>query len=281
MPALLWTSRRALISSALSISPLAAIASLAPARPARARPVRPTQTDVHYVGSEVPDRLADIFKSYVCAVKEAIGDSFEARLVVYGVSTGMPAGMPGDPARDYSGNRKYCGEFQKPGGFPSQEPYALCSDETCTSEEKIKCCRHYAYCVPYDRFPATPLDAVSTVVVSSRIVNLPEETIRGILAHELGHAVDFHAFGKRYRLKNRPVEMVSSELEARMRMIDAAIDDVEYRADDLANVLLLEGTGQRLCYDPKTLLQSVRHEASCGPLGDDHYSHPVLRRPII
>ena len=243
-------------------------------------------SDVPYVGSEVPSNLAEVFTAYVSDIQQRLGPSFDARLAIYGVTQRLPAGIPGDPARDYSSNRRNCGEFRKPGGFPSPiEPYAICDDVTCTSEEKTKCCRHYAYCVPYDTFPANKLDAVSTVMVSSRIVNLPEATIRGILAHELGHAVDFHMFGKRYRLKNKAVQVSSEDLEVRLREIDATVDDVEFRADDFANVLMLEGQGQRLCYDRNTKLQRVRTgwTATCGEQWgeDDHFPHPVLRRPIL
>ena len=259
------------------MSTLAAMLALQNTRPCEARPA-----DLSFVGSEVPPALAAIFSAYVTEIREALGPSFNARLAIYGVTARLPSGIPGDPARDYSSNRRNCGEFRKSGGFPPVEPYAICDDAACTSEEKTTCCRHYAYCVPYDNCPSNELDAVSTVVVSSRIVNLPETTIRGIIAHELGHAVDFHAFGKRYRLRNKPVEVSSDELESRLSEINATVADVEFRADDLANLLVLNGVGQRLCYDRGTRLQRLRPLPDCWDENDsEHYSHPVLRRPIL
>jgi hypothetical protein len=269
--------RKAIVSSVGTMSLLEA---LVPLTSQAAQPAS-TASKAVYVGDEIPEALARIFRSYVNVLKEAIGDAFDARLAVYGVTARMPNGIPGDPAREYSSFRKNCGKFRNPGGFPGNEPYDLCEDDSGSlpCDAKVKCCRHYAYCVPYDRFPANQLDAVSSVVLSSRIVNLPEETIRGIIAHELGHAVDFHMFGKRYRLQDRPTVVATVELERRIRLIDETIDDVEYRADDIANLLLLEADGSRLCYDPKTLLQSVVKASSCQGL-DDHYAHPLLRKPV-
>ena len=277
------TRRRLFLQGLRRLSTLAAVLVLQDASRSEARPFEARAADLSFVGSEVPPALAAIFSAYVADIRSALGPSFNARLAIYGVTPRLPSGIPGDPARDYSSNRRNCGEFRKPGGFPPVEPYAICDDVTCTSEDKTTCCRHYAYCVPYDNFPANELDAVSTVMVSSRIVNLPETTIRGILAHELGHAVDFHVFGKRYRLRNKPVEVSSGELESRLLEINATVGDVEFRADDLANLLVLEGAGQRLCYDRGTRLQRLRPlGGSCdGDDDDEHYGHPVLRRPIL
>lgn len=270
------TRRTLLLQGVGGMTTLATILALPNARPCEARPA-----DLPLVGNEVPKPIAAIFSAYVADIRAALGPSFDARLAIYGVTPRLPSGIPGDPAQDYSSNRRNCGEFRKPGGFPPVEPYAICDDAACSSEVKTICCRHYAYCVPYDNFPANELDAVSTIMVSSRIVNLPETTIRGIIAHELGHAIDFHVFGKRYRLRNKPVEVSNGDLESRLLEINANVADVEFRADDLANLLLLEGVGQRLCYERDTRLQRLRSLPDCGEKLSEHYSHPVLRRPII
>lgn len=55
------------------------------------------------------------------------------------------------------------------------------------------CCRHYAYYVPYDRLGPSP----GSVVVSPRLLRLPPARWRAILAHEMGHAIDFYLFGGR------------------------------------------------------------------------------------
>jgi len=222
--------RRALLVSlslSLSLAPVAIATRIPAALATPLPPPVPTTTPSlpPPTTEEIPPQLAAIFETYLAAIRSnlppAIASSFTARLAIYNVTTPLPAGIPGDPARDYTADRRNCGEFIPPGGIPARRdaPYAICSadgvggvggvggcegkkddrgDSSASSTTTTtKCCRHYAYCVPYDRFPARPIDAVSTVVVSSRVLDLPEANVRGILAHELGHAVDFYLFGRR------------------------------------------------------------------------------------
>jgi len=111
------------------------------------------------------------------------------------------------------------------------------------------------------------------------------DTIQGILAHELGHAIDFHAFGKRYRLQNRPCDFVSDNTDKLLRQIDFSVSDPEYRADLFANALVLSD-GQRLCYSSSNLLQTIINGPDCSssPGLMNHYSHEPLqgmRRVVI
>ena len=92
-------------------------------------------------------------------------------------------------------------------------------------------------------------------------------------------------------------------LGAGVRRIDDEVDDVEARADAFANLLVFgwgsereareggetEGkrgrVGKRLCYDPASLLQTIVESSSggrgCDDPFEDHYLHPILRRPVI
>jgi hypothetical protein len=235
------------------------------------------------VGAEIPEEIATVFDRYVSQIQDRIGESFNARLVIYSVTSRMPFGAPGDPSRQYGKDRKSCGQFHPP-GMQGGEPYEICST---SSPEGVKCCRHYAYCVPYDRFPAFPGDSVSSVVLSSRVPNLPTDVIEGILAHELGHAIDFHIFGKRYRLQNRACDFASEDLEKSLKQVDSSVLDPEYRADLFANVIVLSN-GEALCYNESNLLQTIITDKSINcsntPGLMNHYSHEPLqsmRRVVI
>ena len=72
-------------------------------------------------------------------------------------------------------------------------------------------CRHYAYCVPYTPRSTLPLNSITTVVVSERINAASEAVAKGILAHELGHSIDFHCFGARRDAK-RIIAVFTSSL---------------------------------------------------------------------
>lgn len=234
------------------------------------------------VGHEIPANIATVFTRYVSRIQETIGESFNARLVIYGVTDRMPSGAPGDPSKQYGRDRKSCGQFHSP-GIAGTQPYDICST---LSSVAVACCRHYAYCVPYDRFPAFPGDSVSAIVLSSRVFKLPMDTIEGILAHELGHAIDFHVFGKRYRLQNRSCQFLTEDVDAALHKIDSSVNDAEYRADLFANTVLLSQEEKALCYDSQSLLQTVVHgkDADCATAGLlNHYTHEPLqgRRKIV
>lgn len=235
------------------------------------------------VGSEIPEKIATVFDRYISRIQYKIGTGFNARIVIYGVTSRMPFGAPGDPSRQYGKDRKSCGRFHPP-GIEGSEPYDVCST---SSPVGATCCRHYAYCVPYDRFPAFPGDSFSSVVLSSRVPNLPMDTIEGILAHELGHAIDFHIFGKRYRLQNRACDFVSEDVDISLSQIDSSVADPEYRADLFANTVVLP-PGEALCYSKSNLLQTIITDkaTNCSDFPGlmKHYSHEPLqgmRRVVI
>ena len=172
------------------------------------------------------------------------------------------------------------------------DPQATMLDPQATmlDPQVRECCRHYAYCVPYDRFPSRKIDAVSTIVLSSRVARLPDRYWRGIIVHELGHCVDFYLFGKRYRtLKNIPMQGGDDALEARLHSIDSQIQDPEIRADVFADVLLLEPEHNQLCYDANLSIQTIVSDSEiCNGTVDSgvllkHYTHPPLtgRRWIL
>jgi hypothetical protein len=51
--------------------------------------------------------------------------------------------------------------------------------------------------VPYSPGARLAKNRITTVVVSPRLNAAPVNVARGILVHELGHAIDFHCFGSR------------------------------------------------------------------------------------
>lgn len=151
------------------------------------------------IGPEIPQHIADYFVNGVHLIQREIGAGFNARLAIYGVTKSLPSGSPGDPAKDY--NKGRCGTFIPP-SLQGVEPYQCCSQRDAQDDMLTReCCRHYAYCVPYDRFPARPADSVSTVVLSSRVFNASDETVEGIISHELGHAIDFTYLGRNIDFK--------------------------------------------------------------------------------
>jgi len=174
-----------------------------------------------------------------------------------------------------------------PPGTLGSEPYERClmSDdgrlEYSESERSLTrdCCRHFAYCVPYDRFPVQTRDMFSTVVLSSRVLRLSEENWKAIIAHELGHAIDFHIFGNRYRLKNRLTSFSSSNLESAVVRVDSE-QDPEVRADKLAEIFLLHPLRLKLCYDPETTIQVIQSDSQT--CETKHYSHsPIQGRRVL
>ena len=237
------------------------------------------------VGQEVAQiskEASDFFLNAVMEIQNGLDLNFMARLAIYGVSTRLPSGIPGDPARDYSrGTKTRCGKFLS----GSDQPYSICPTtyevtHDIVNDQQRQCCRHFAYCVPYSLPGFAVEDRVSTVMVSERLFRLPEKTWRAILAHELGHAIDFWTFGGRYRLRNHsPSRGMPLELENQL----ADISDPEFRADILGEYFVLKPHDQRLCYSPvSNLQQTVGLNVSCQGDGSTsqlmrHFSHPPIQ----
>lgn len=134
-------------------------------------------------------------------------------------------------------------------------------------------------------------DRVSTVVASPRIARLPEEQWKAILAHELGHAIDFYLFGKRYRLRNHAVNVSANDQQPTMLLTNLAeIDeepDPELRADAFGELLVLKPRNQKLCYDPVLTLQTLTDPSDpCDGNGNNgehlmrHYTHAPLQGSV-
>lgn len=143
-------------------------------------------------------------------------------------------------------------------------------------------------------------DRISTVVISARLLLYDEKTWHAVLAHELGHVIDFYLWGgKRYRLKNNYIDKVLLRIQGNNDgdVLKNALeninkeDDAEYRADLLGEYFVLRPFRQRLCYDPMFLLQTVVddpqavcHDEGDGRSGGDelikyvrHYAHEPLQ----
>jgi hypothetical protein len=286
--------RRALLGAAVAL--LAASTVPSPA----ARAALPARVELP-AGDEVPLEVRLWFADAVASVRSALGgdgalaprgarrrEPFSARLAIYGVTRALPSGTPGDPARDFgAGAAARCGAFLG-GGAPA--PYAACplpGAPPPTSEDRAAandCCRHYAFAIPYAVFAPAAVDRASTVVVAPRLLRLPPERWRAVLAHELGHAADFFLFGRRYRLRDRRDAVAAAEpaLRALLEAADAEAD-AEVRADLLADALLLRPAGARLCYDPAERLQLLAPAgAACDGDGAGgelmrHYLHAPIR----
>ena len=252
--------------------------------PAVAVPSKPT-TALPMAGEEVPLAVRSFFCEAIGSIATKLGEDFKSRLVVYESSSRLPSGIPGNPAKEYDKSRKQaCGTF-RPG---SLKPYDICPEpsEEALDETSRACCRHFAYAVPYSRFGLAVEDRMSTVVVSQRLFLLEEERWKAILAHEIGHVVDFYLYGKRYGLKNHPIPlhnnnnaMASDRLRRKVSEIDEERDP-EVRADALGELFVLEPLQQSLCYDSKLAIQILVDDPR---LCDDnesltrHYSHPPLQ----
>lgn len=255
--------------------------------PAIAVPSKPT-TALPMAGEEVPLAVRLFFCDAIDSIATNLGEDFKSRLVVYESSSRLPSGIPGNPAMEYDKSRKQaCGIF-RPGAF---KPYDICPEpnEEALNETSRACCRHFAYAVPYSRFGLAVEDRVSTVVVSQRLFLLEEERWKAILAHEIGHVVDFYLYGKRYGLKNHPIPlhndsnaMASDRLRRQVSEIDEE-PDPEVRADALGELFVLEPLQQSICYDKKLAIQLLVDDPR---LCDDneslsrHFSHPPLQGSV-
>ena len=225
----------------------------------------------------------------VATLFDTATDEFKVRLAVYGITSNLPTGIPGDPSKDYRRNSSTtCGTFQSPLLTDAGKPYAFCPLPGQAPSDPIirECCRHYAYAVPYAKFGLAQEDRVTTIIVSPRLFLLPEKQWKAILAHELGHAVDFYLFGSRYRLRNRKVK-VPKMLAEKLEAVNREIDDPELRADVLGEMLVLVPLmNKKLCYDPVLTLQAmVEPDADCsgGTAGEGggafmrHYTHDPIQ----
>ena len=75
------------------------------------------------------------------------------------------------------------------------------------------------------------------VVSEDALLSLSETQRRAVIAHELGHAIDFVAFGQHYKLTSHADALIGDQIEA--RSLDCSSDDPEERADIIANRMVL------------------------------------------
>lgn len=141
-----------------------------------------------------------------------------------------------------------------------------------------------AYCLPGDSFGFSS-PKLSSIVISPRVLQLTEDNWKAIIAHELGHAIDFWLFGSRYGLKDRmktvlAQNQLSEDFLNTVKKIDLE-DDPEVRGDLLGELFLLKNKGLRLCYDMKLTIQKLVPEGT--ECGDEnglllrHFPHPPLQ----
>lgn len=201
------------------------------------------------------------FYELLATAQQLLGTNLQVRLVWYNPRS-TPAGIPGDPAKDFASSGLgalrqgdgRCGDFSP----ESDRPYALCPapGDAPASDLARGCCRHLAYAVPYSLFTALPwLAGRSTVVLSPRLAAFPEATWQGVVAHELGHTVDFWLFGSKYGLRDHAASCSDPRLVQRLQQVAAHEPDAELRADLLADAVLLQPAGRKLCYASATTLQ--------------------------
>ncbi|KAF8071086.1 CPK12 [Scenedesmus sp. PABB004] len=249
------TRRRLLAAAGLLAAPAAGLALVAPRRAAGA-PRRSLQADARLAP------LQSFWARLVAELQEQLSPDFSPALVAYGPAELLPSGAPGDPALEYRKRRVACGAFTP--GF--QQPYALCPlvpGGAPASDAARACCRHFAYAVPRSRFALAALDRQSSVVVSPRLALAAPATWQGVLVHECGHCIDFHVFAERYRLPPGPAPR-SAAAAAALAAIDAEESDAELRADRMANALLADLLGRKLCYSTATSVQAlVPPDAAC------------------
>jgi hypothetical protein len=273
-----------MLQAAVSLLPLLAFNSI----PQNAEASQMYRVDIP-VGDEIPTDIRHYFTEAVDLIASQLSSpDFKVRLAIYGTTPNLPSAIPGDPAKDFQSSRNggFCGKFQPVVLTPESRPYNFCPlpGQVPVDPATRDCCRHYAYAVPYSKFGLAIEDRITTIVVSPRLLILPTERWQAILAHELGHAVDFYLFGKRYRLSNNPTGSLSADLKEQLILIDKEEKDPEVRADALGELLVLKPREQKLCYDPVLKLQMlVEPNSNCNGGGEEgskelmrHYSHPPL-----
>ncbi len=143
------------------------------------------------------------------------------------------------------------------------EPYYLALQEDFVAAGFPLAKRTTFYVAPWihdspRHFAACREDGLS-IVVAPELVELPEQTVCGIVAHELGHAVDFlypgqFALGQGGSALRRGPGDLGEEQWARWMLDWGARDDdqVEMTADAIAEL----GTGRRIGYLGPCQLQS-------------------------
>uniref|UniRef100_A0A383WJG6 Leishmanolysin-like peptidase n=1 Tax=Tetradesmus obliquus TaxID=3088 RepID=A0A383WJG6_TETOB len=276
------STRRALLSTAV----LLAVPGLLTAQQQAAASRRTLQQDPRLLP------LQQFWASLVAELQQQLSASFAPALVFYGPAEQLPSGAPGDPAAEYNKQtRGSCGTSTS--GF--SQPYAVCPlvpGGLPASDTARDCCRHFAYCVPRSRYAFAAIDRQSSVVASPRLALAEPDTWQGVLLHEMGHCIDFHVFGERYRL---PAEAPprSAYAAAALAAIDAAEADAELRADRMANALLVPALGgEHLCYSVQTRVQRLvppsvvcmqedeapasSSSSSSGALFMEHFPHPPV-----
>lgn len=200
--------------------------------------------------------LQDFWQQLVVHLQQQLSDDFAPNLVFYGPGEVLPTGTPGDPAAEYNKTAaRACGPLTS--GFV--QPYGICPGvpgAVADSDTARDCCRHFAFAVPRSRYALAALDRQTSVVASPRLALAAAETWQGTLTHEMGHCIDFWAFGQRYQL---PAERAPKSAAAAAALADiaAAESDAELRADCMANALLVSLLGRKLCYDSRTRVQAL------------------------
>eukprot|EP00892_Ulva_mutabilis_P008057 jgi/Ulvmu1/5623/UM023_0162.1 len=209
--------------------------------------------------------LQAFWRDCISAVTSGVGSSIDVNLIVWSPRASLPFGSPGDPAADYTTGGIFapfnggCGVRRK----DAARPYAGCPAPGLPASNDLlaECCRHYAYCVPYTPRSTLALNSVTTVVLSERINDAPESVARGIIAHELGHGIDFHCFGSRYKLADHPPD---GPWASSVAAIDAKETNFEIRADGFANLILGAVKAGQLCYAKDTRTQvAIGDDVAC------------------
>eukprot|EP00746_Dinoflagellata_sp_MGD_P131769 gnl/MRDRNA2_/MRDRNA2_65521_c0_seq1.p1 gnl/MRDRNA2_/MRDRNA2_65521_c0~~gnl/MRDRNA2_/MRDRNA2_65521_c0_seq1.p1 ORF type:complete len:404 (+),score=69.62 gnl/MRDRNA2_/MRDRNA2_65521_c0_seq1:79-1290(+) len=238
--------------------------------------------------------IESIFQEGVRIINEQLGGTLElkTKLLVFGEADEKQFGLSdlSDPAKDYTDAD--CGEYL---GSKSSKPYELCpdSDDADLTDLQRQCCRHLAFTiVPSKFFVAKGVVQVEpVVVVSPRIRRLPVPVQRAVVWHELGHVSDFVLLGSHYNLVDRDEDLRKKKkdpavkervnnLLGRLTKLDCDSTDPEERADNLANLLVAEPTAEKLCYEKRTLVQTLIKSDISGQTYDgsyqDHYPHDPL-----
>lgn len=117
-------------------------------------------------------------------------------------------------------------------------------------------------------------------MVAPRAARLPFASGQAILLHEMGHAIDFHCFGERYRTGNlnKIGSVKDAAVRANLLQVDAKFFDAEFRADALGSLLALRApslqpVSMRIAYDVETLVQKLV------PIDTPCYEVDESRRP--
>lgn len=195
---------------------------------------------------QLPEELLAFWDECVDTARLGLGESFQPGLIVWSDRAVLPFGNPGNPAEDYTTKAgpfnllSACGVPEKSSDSPLGYPYPGCPAPGAETPNStlLQCCRHYAYCVPYTPNARSRVNQVTNVVIAPRVLALPAATARGILVHELGHCIDFHAYGGRYGLVDQPV--ADREWAQQLEAASSSSRDPEIRADLFAQAVLMQ-----------------------------------------